>query len=81
MSFPIVALSPPPVAFPCFFFFFRHQAAVDQLEVELQQDGNGAVVEYTHLPDILTEYIYPVHFGMGNDKLEEHLPYLSEAAG
>ena len=53
---------------------------MDQLEVELQQDGRGAVVEYTNLPDVVTEYIYPVLFKMGNDKLEEHLPYLSEAA-
>eukprot|EP00752_Nemacystus_decipiens_P004564 g4166.t1 len=56
------------------------QAAVDQLEVELQQDGRGAVVEYTNLPDVVTEYIYPVLFNMGKGKLEEHLPYLSEAA-
>lgn len=48
--------------------------------MELQQDGRGAVVEYTNLPDVVAEYIYPVLFGMGEDRLEEHLPYLSEAA-
>ncbi|CBJ27679.1 conserved unknown protein [Ectocarpus siliculosus] len=53
------------------------QAAVDQLE----EGGNGAVVEYTNLPDVVTEYIYPVLFGMGDDKLKDHLPYLSAAAG
>lgn len=66
------------------FSFFRvciNQAAVDQLEAELQQQGGrGAVVEYTGLPDVMTEYVYPVLFAMGDDKLEEHLPYLSEAA-
>ncbi|CAN0261949.1 unnamed protein product, partial [Hapterophycus canaliculatus] len=56
------------------------QAAVDQIEVELQAGGRGAVVEYTNLPDALTEFIYPSLFGMGEDKLEEHMPYLSEAA-
>lgn len=52
------------------------QAAVDQMET----DGMGAVVEYTNLPDVMTDYIYPTLFAMGNEKLQEHLPHLSEAA-
>lgn len=56
------------------------QAAVDQIEAELQPGGKGAVVEYPNLPDVMTEYIYPTLFAMGSDKLQEHLPHLSEAA-
>lgn len=40
----------------------------------------GAVVEYTNLPDVVTNFIYPDHFGMGQELLEAHMPYLSKAA-
>lgn len=77
--FSVPSLSLPYPRLP-FCVFYAHQAAVDQLEAELQHGGRGAVVEYTNLPDVVTEYIYPVLFGMGNEKLEEHSPHLLEAA-
>lgn len=40
----------------------------------------GAVVEYTNLPDVVTDFLYPHHFGMGPELLEKHMPYLSVAA-
>lgn len=43
--------------------------------------GKGAVVEYTNLPKVVTDYLYADHFGMGKELLEAHMPYLSVAAG
>ena len=42
--------------------------------------GKGALVEYINLPDAVTSYIYPELFGMGEELLEQHLPYISRAA-
>lgn len=54
---------------------------MDQLEEQPQSaGGKGAVVEYTGLPEALTDFIYPSLFGMGDEKLREHLPFLSDAA-
>eukprot|EP00752_Nemacystus_decipiens_P012766 g11306.t1 len=77
------AKSMEPIWSPCLMSWptaveMKGRAAVDQLE--LQQGGRGAVVEYTNLPDVVTEYIYPILFNMGNKKLEEHFPYLWKAA-
>lgn len=46
-----------------------------------EKPGKGAVVEYTNLPDVVTEFVYPDLFGMGQEMLAEHRPYLEKAAG
>lgn len=58
------------------------EAAVEAISVGETREttGRGAVVEYTSLPDVVTDFIYPDLFGMGQDLLEQHLPYMSEAA-
>lgn len=58
------------------------QSAVKAISEDENREGvgRGAVVEYTNLPDVVAEFIYPDLFGMGQDLLEQHLPYISEAA-
>lgn len=58
-------------------------SAVSALKAEQASNGRiakGAVVEYTNLPEVVTDFIYPDHFGMGQELLKAHMPYLSTAA-
>lgn len=63
-------------------------AAVTQMAAQQERIASGfensgalgAVVEYPNLPDAVTDFIYPKHFGMGAELLEAHMPYISEAA-
>lgn len=59
-------------------------AAIYQLEAERARTdvgrAKGAVLEYTKLPEAVTEWLYPEHFGMGRQLLQDHMPQLLGAA-